>query len=162
MTNFVLTTLCYIRKNGKVLMLYRNKKENDLNEGKWVGIGGKFEEGETPDECLLREVYEETGLTLTRFHLHGVVTFLSDTWDNEYMFLYSGLDFDGELKENCREGTLRWVAEEEVLKLNLWEGDCYFLKPLLQGREHINLRVRYEGDRLVECSGMEAEEQYKD
>ena len=150
MKSFKLTTLCYIRKEGKVLMLYRNKKEHDLNEGKWVGIGGKFEEGETPDECLVREVYEETGLTLTKYHLHGVVTFLSDNWDNEYMFLYTGLDFKGTLKEDCPEGTLKWVDEEKVPGLKTWEGDQYFLVPLLEGREHINLRVRYEGDRLVE------------
>ena len=101
--HFILTTLCYIRKNGKILMLYRNKKENDLNQGKWVGVGGKFEEGETPDQCLIREVFEETGLTLTRFHLHGVVTFVSDTWDNEYMFLYTGTEYSGELSpdQNC-------------------------------------------------------------
>lgn len=152
MGNFVLTTLCYLRRDGKVLMLYRNKKENDLNEGKWVGIGGKFEAGETPDECLCREVYEETGLTLRHAHLHGVVTFLSDSWDNEYMFLYSSEDFEGEMKENCREGTLQWIPEEDVLNLPLWEGDRYFLEPLLRRQEHINLRVRYEGDRLVEWS----------
>ena len=134
-------------------MLYRNKKEKDLNEGKWVGIGGKFEEGETPDECLVREVLEETGLRLTDYHLHGVVTFLSDNWDNEYMFLYTGYDFTGEMTQSCSEGTLRWVPEDEVLSLNTWEGDRYFLEPLLAGQEHIDLRVRYEGDRLVECVG---------
>ena len=148
---FKMTTLCYLRKNGKVLMLYRNKKENDLNEGKWIGIGGKFEEGETPAECLLREFYEETGLKLTRFHLHGVVTFLSDLWDNEYMFLYTGWDYEGKLREDCREGTLAWIPEEEVLSLKTWEGDHYFLEPLLAGEEEIDLKVVYQGDKLVEC-----------
>ena len=149
MKNYVLTTLCYLRKDGKVLMLYRNKKENDLNEGKWVGVGGKLEEGETPDEALLREVKEETGLTLKHWHLHGVITFVSDTWDNEYMFLYSGDDFEGELTETCREGTLAWVPEEEVLSLPTWEGDKYFLTPLLEGVSHLDMKVSYEGDRLV-------------
>ena len=150
--SFILTTLCYIRRQGKVLLLYRNKKEN---HGKWIGVGGKFEEGETPDECLLREVKEETGLTLTRYRLHGVVTFVSDTWDNEYMFLYSGLDFTGELRTedsggwDCREGRLAWIPEEEVLSLPAWEGDKYFLAPLLAGEEHIDLRLEYQGDTLV-------------
>lgn len=149
MKNYVLTTLCYIRKNGKVLVLYRNKKENDLNQGKWVGVGGKLEEGETPDEALLREVKEETGLTLKRWHLHGVVTFVSDTWDNEYMFLYSGYDFEGELNTSCPEGTLAWVPEGEVLYLPTWEGDKYFLRLLLQGVSHFDMKVSYEGDHLV-------------
>ena len=148
---FKLTTLCYLRRNGKVLMLYRNKKENDLNEGKWVGIGGKFEDGETPVQCLLREVYEETGLKLTRYHLHGVVTFLSDRWDNEYMFLYTGWDYEGELRENCSEGTLAWIPEQEVPGLNTWEGDRYFLEPLLAGETEIDLKLAYQGDKLVEC-----------
>ena len=148
--NYILTTLCYIRHEGKVLMLYRDKKENDLNEGKWVGIGGKFLEGETPDECLLREVYEETGLTLTSFRLHGVVTFISDQWDNEYMFLYSADGFEGNLREDCLEGTLRWIPDEEISGLSLWEGDRYFLPPLMAGEEHIDMKVVYRGDTLVE------------
>ena len=147
---FKLTTLCYIIKDGKVLLLYRNKKKNDLNEGKWVGIGGKFLDGETPDECLLREVYEETRLRLTDFHLHGVVTFVSDRWDNEYMLLYSSRDFEGELISDCREGTLSWIPLDQVMTLPMWEGDRYFLEPLLAGEEHINLKVVYEGDTLVE------------
>ena len=148
---YILTTLCYIMKHGNVLMLYRNKKENDLNEGKWVGTGGKFLEGETPDECLKREVFEETGLTLTDYHLHGVITFVSDTWDNEYMFLYSATGFHGELKRDCPEGTLQWVPKEKVLSLPMWEGDHYFLEPLLEGKTAINMKVVYKGDQLVEC-----------
>ena len=149
---YQLTTLCYIIRDGKVLLLYRNKKENDLNEGKWVGVGGKFLEGETPDDCLLREVMEETGLRLTKFRLHGVVTFVSDCWENEYMFLYSGQDFEGELKTDCPEGTLAWVPFHDVLSLPMWDGDPYFLKPLLAGQEHINLKVVYQGNTLVEVS----------
>lgn len=148
---YLLTTLCYIVKHNKVLMLYRNKKENDLNEGKWVGVGGKFKEGETPDECLRREVYEETGLTLTDYHLHGVITFVSDTWDNEYMFLYSASGFTGELNRNCPEGTLQWIPKEEVLSLPMWEGDHYFLKPLLEGEPDISMKVVYKGDHMEEC-----------
>ena len=148
---YILTTLCYIMKHDNVLMLYRNKKENDLNQGKWVGVGGKFLEGETPDECLVREVYEETGLTLTKYHLHGVVTFVSDTWDNEYMFLYSATGFRGELNRDCREGTLQWVPKEKLLSLPMWEGDPYFLKPLLEGQTNINMKVIYRGDVLTEC-----------
>ena len=152
MKKYILTTLCYIRKEKRVLLLYRNKKKQDLNEGKWVGIGGKFEEGETPDQCLLREVQEETGLLLTSFHLHGVVTFVSDTWDNEYMFLYTGLDFEGSLKEDCQEGTLAWIPEDEVLSLPSWEGDHFFLEPLLRGCDHIDMKVKYEKDTLVSVS----------
>ena len=147
---YILTTLCYIRQGGKMLMLYRNKKKNDLNEGKWVGVGGKLEDGETPDEALVREVKEETGLTLTKWKLHGVVTFVSDTWDNEYMFLYTGLAFEGELTGGCAEGTLAWVEEDKVLSLPSWEGDKFFLVPLLEGEEHIDLKVCYEGEKLVE------------
>ena len=146
---FRLTTLCYIRHEGKVLMLYRNKKENDLNEGKWVGVGGKFEPGETPDECLLREVREETGLTLTGFQLHGVVTFISDEWDDEYMFLYSADRFTGCLRDDCPEGMLRWVPQEEVMGLPMWEGDRYFLPRLLAGEAHIDMKVVYHKDILI-------------
>ncbi len=142
------TTLCYIIKDGKVLMLFRNKKENDLNEGKWVGVGGKFLPGETPEQCLLREVQEETGLTLTGYRFCGIIRFVSDVWEDEDMYLYAGEAFTGELQE-CSEGTLAWIPAEEVLQLPLWAGDRYFLEPLLAGEPEINLTVVYRGDELA-------------
>lgn len=144
------TTLCYIRnEKNEYLLLHRNKKENDLNEGKWIGVGGKFADGETAEECVCREVLEETGLTLTDYHLHGLVKFVSDTWDDEDMYLFSATGFSGEVKSDCDEGELAWVPKDKVLALPTWEGDRYFLKPLLDGRERIDMIVEYEGDRLV-------------
>ena len=107
------TTLCYIERGGQYLMLHRVKKENDLNHDKWVGVGGKFEVNESPDECLRREVLEETGLTLTDYRCRGVVTFVSDEWEGEYMYLYTAMGFEGTLRE-CDEGTLEWVPIEKV------------------------------------------------
>lgn len=146
-----LTTLCYIEKDGKYLMLYRNKKENDVNEGKWIGIGGHFEAGESPDECLLREVYEETGLTLTSYQFRGLITFCADDWPVEYMCLYTADGFEGELCSNCNEGELRWVEKERLLDLKLWEGDKVFLKLLMEEGPFFSLKLRYTGDELVEC-----------
>lgn len=144
------STLCYIRNDkDEYLLLHRNKKPNDLNEGKWIGVGGKFEENETADECLLREVFEETGLTLTKYHLHGIVKFVSDTWENEDMYLYSATGFTGTLRDTCDEGQLCWVAKERVLELPTWEGDRFFLEPLLRGEDNISMLVEYEGDKLV-------------
>lgn len=143
-----LTTLCYIRRGDEYLMLYRNKKKEDPNAGKWVGVGGKFEEGETPDECMLREVYEETGLTLTKYHFHGVVSFISDTWENEYMFLYTGLDYEGGLKV-CDEGSLSWISKDEILNLSLWDGDRIFLRQLFEEKERIDLKLEYHGEELI-------------
>ncbi len=144
------TTLCYIEKDGKYLMLYRNKKKNDVNEGKWVGVGGKFEPGETAEECLLREVREETGLILKSWHFYGIVNFVSDKWDDEAMYLYLGKDFDGEILESCKEGELRWIDKSEILNLSLWEGDVYFLREMLLGADKISMTLRYEGDTLKE------------
>ena len=107
------TTLCYIEKNDKYLMLYRNKKENDLNEGKWIGVGGKFEEKESPEECLVREVKEETGLTLTKYKLRCLVTFVSDKWETEHMYVFTASEFEGKLKE-CNEGTLQWIDKDKI------------------------------------------------
>lgn len=146
------TTLCYIKNdNNEYLLLHRNRKENDLNEGKWIGVGGKFMEGETAEECVCREVYEETGLTLTEYHLHGLVKFISDTWDDEDMYLFSATGFTGEVKPDCDEGELKWVSADKVLSLPTWEGDRYFLAPLMEGRSRIDMTVRYEGSRLVSC-----------
>ena len=135
-------------------MLHRVKKENDCNKDKWIGVGGKFEEGESPEECLLREVYEETGLTLTNYRFRGIVTFVSDEWEGEYMHLFTASEYEGELLENamrdCSEGELVWVPKCEIEKLNLWEGDKIFLRLLQERETFFSLKLRYEGERLVE------------
>lgn len=150
----MLTTLCYIEKDDKYLMLHRVKKENDLNKDKWIGVGGKFEEGETPEECLLREVKEETGLTLTSYKFRGIITFLSDEWGCEYMHLFTADEYEGELPEErmreCDEGELVWVPKSEIENLHLWEGDKIFLRFLEEREEFFSLKLRYEGDTLVE------------
>ena len=142
------TTLGYLHCGDSWLLLYRNKKENDLNRAKWVGVGGKFEENESPDECLLREVREETGLTLTDYRCRGVVTFVSDEWEGEYMYLYTATGFTGEMRE-CDEGTLEWVPIDEVPKLPLWVGDKIFFRLLREERPWFSLKLCYEGDALV-------------
>ncbi|MBQ1891134.1 MAG: 8-oxo-dGTP diphosphatase [Firmicutes bacterium] len=142
------TTLCYIKKEGSWLLLFRNKKENDLNEGKWIGVGGKCEPGETPEQCVRRETLEETGLILGKVCCRGVVHFRSDTWEDEEMYLYTSEEFSGELDENCAEGTLAWIPEDQVMSLPMWEGDRLFLPELLEGAAAIEMTVVYEGDRL--------------
>lgn len=146
-----LTTLCYIERDDQYLMLHRIKKDNDLNHDKWIGVGGKFEEDETPEECLLREVQEETGLTLTEYCFRGIVTFLSDEWEGEYMHLYTATGFTGE-QTLCSEGELVWIPKDELEKLKLWEGDKIFLKLLKEGAPFFSLKLKYEGDRLVESA----------
>ncbi len=145
------TTLCYIFHNGKVLLMYRNKKKNDVNGGKWVGVGGKFLPGETAEQCLLREVKEETGLELTSWKFRGVVEFISDIWEDEEMFLYSADAFTGTLTQ-CDEGELHWIPEDQVLDLKTWEGDRQFLVPLMRGDEWVELTLCYKGDELVSVS----------
>ena len=142
------TTLGYIERDGAYLMLHRVKKENDLNHDKWVGIGGKFEDGESPEECMCREALEETGLTLHAPRLRGIVTFVSNEWDNEYMFLYTCTDFSGELIE-CNEGDLEWVPMERVPDLPIWQGDKIFLDLLCRDAPFFSLKLQYEGDDLV-------------
>ena len=147
-----MTTLCYIEKDGKYLMLHRVKKENDLNKDKWIGIGGHFLEGESPEECLLREVKEETGLTLEKWKFRGIVTFVQLTTDTdnmifEYMMLYTATDFTGIIK-NCDEGDLVWVEKEKVAELPIWEGDKIFLRLLLEDSDFFSLKLVYEGDKL--------------
>lgn len=143
------TTLCYIEKDNQYLMLHRTKKENDLNEGKWIGVGGKFERDETPEECLRREVKEETGLTLTKYKLRGIITFISNQWETEYMYLFTADEFQGEVTD-CNEGVLEWVNKDDILQLNIWEGDKIFLKKIIEEDGFFTLKVVYEGDRLVE------------
>ena len=145
------TTLCYITRGDEVLMLHRIKKKNDLNEGKWIGIGGKFEEGESPDECLLREAMEETGLSLTSWRCRGVVTFLTTgPWEGEYMYLFTADGFEGELK-TCEEGELQWVSRDFLDKLPKWEGDKIFLELLWQDAPFFLLTLQYDGDKLVDA-----------
>ena len=146
----VLTTLCYIEKDGSYLMLHRVKKQVDVNKDKWIGIGGHFEEGESPEECLLREVKEETGLTLTGFSFRGIVTFSAVGWQTEYMCLYTADRFEGTLAD-CDEGTLEWVRKENLMSLNLWEGDKIFFKLLLEDAPFFSLKLSYDGDRLTEA-----------
>ena len=147
----ILSTLCYIEKDGCWLMLHRTKKKNDINHDKWLGIGGKFEEGESPEECLLREVREETGLTLTDYRFRGLVTFVSDEAPTEYMHLFTAAGFTGTLRE-CDEGTLEWVPIGEVGRLPLWQGDRLFLSLLWQEGPFFSLKLEYRGDRLVGAS----------
>ena len=161
------TTLCYIEKDNKYLMLHRVKKDHDQSHGKWLGIGGKFEDKESPDECLLREVYEETGLKLTSYRLRGIVTFISDIYETEYMFLYTADGYEGSLYEEsdgtvtpligskrtpCSEGVLKWVDIERVPDLELWEGDRIFLKKLREENDFFTLKLVYEGDSLIGVS----------
>ena len=142
------TTLCYLLQGDQVLLLHRVKKENDLNHDKWIGIGGKFEEGESPEECLLREAWEETGLTLTDYQYRGIVTFVSNEWEGEYMHLYTATGWTGALKE-CNEGVLEWVSREKMKELPQWEGDKIFLRLLEEEAPFFALKLCYEGDRLT-------------
>ena len=145
------STLCYITRGDEVLMLHRVKKKNDINKDKWIGIGGKFEADETPDECLLREALEETGLTLTSWQCRGVVTFLTENpSDGEYMYLFTADGFEGELKE-CDEGDLQWISRDFLDQLPKWEGDQIFLDLLWQGAPFFLLKLRYQGSSLVEA-----------
>ena len=141
------TSLCYIERDGKYLMLHRTKKQNDPNQNKWIGIGGKFEEGESPEDCVTREVKEETGLTLTDYHFRGVVTFASDKYPTEYMYLFTATDFTGALTA-CNEGELAWIEKERIGTLPLWEGDRVFLRLLAAEQPFFSLKLVYRGDAL--------------
>lgn len=145
-----MTTLCYIEQDGRWLMLHRVKKKHDLNEGKWIGIGGKFEEGESPEDCLLREVREETGLRLTSYRFRGLVTFVSDEAPTEYMHLFTADGFTG-TEHPCDEGELVWLDREAVYRKTLWAGDRIFLKLLERGEPFFSLKLCYHGDRLVQA-----------
>lgn len=145
-----MTTLCYIEQDGKYLMLHRTKKEKDINKGKWIGVGGHAEEGESPEDCLLREIKEETGLTLTSYRFRGLVTFVSNECENELMCLFTADGFEGNV-QICDEGDLQWIDKEIVPTLPTWSGDAIFLKLLLDGEERFfSLKLVYEGSELVE------------
>lgn len=137
-----LSTLCYIEKDEKYLMLHRIKKKNDINEGKWIGVGGHFEDGESPEECVIREVKEETGYTLTSYQYRGIVTFVFAEEETEYMSLFTGDGFCGEPIE-CNEGVLKWIRKQDVFQLNLWEGDKIFLRLLEEGAPFFSLKLVY-------------------
>ena len=144
------TTLCYITRGNDVLMLHRTKKQNDINKDKWIGIGGKFEPEESPDECLLREAHEETGLTLTSWRCRGIVTFLSEGNTGEYMYLFTADGFTGNLK-TCDEGELQWVSRDFLGSLPKWDGDDIFLQLLWDDAPFFLLTLRYRGDKLTEA-----------
>lgn len=133
----------------KYLMLLRNKKQKDVNEGKWIGVGGRMEPGESPEDCICREVLEETGLTITEYRLRGVLTFSSEGWEDEYIFVFTSDKYTGDLKE-CDEGELRWIDKTEIMNLNLWEGDRIFLKNLLNDDPFFSMRLSYKGDHLTD------------
>ncbi|MBR6094997.1 MAG: 8-oxo-dGTP diphosphatase [Lachnospiraceae bacterium] len=144
-----LTTLCYIEQDGKYLMMHRVKKKNDINKDKWIGVGGHFEYGETPEECLLREVKEETGLTLLNYRMRGIVTFIYGEDVVEYMHLFTADSFEGELTD-CDEGELVWIPKEEVMNLPIWEGDKVFFKLLNERDDFFLLKLRYNRDDVLE------------
>ena len=142
------TTLCYIIKDDSCLMLHRTKKENDENHDKWLGIGGKFEEGESPEDCALREIREETGLTALSYKYRGIVTFVSNEYGTEFMHLFTVDGFEGEMIE-CDEGDLEWIKIEDMLKLPMWEGDRIFLNLLASDEPFFSLKLVYGGDKLL-------------
>ena len=143
------STLCYIEKDGKYLMLHRIKKENDVNRDKWIGIGGKFEDGESPEECMLREAKEETGLDIDRYSFRAIVTFVSDIYETEYMHLFTADGFTGNISD-CDEGCLEWIEKEKLYDLTLWEGDRIFLK-LIEKPDipFFSLRLQYDDNKLI-------------
>ena len=144
------TSLCYVYRGDDVLMLHRIKKQNDINHDKWIGLGGKFEDGESPEDCLLREVKEETGLTLTSWRYRGIVTFVNDICETEFMHLFTADGFTGEMIP-CDEGDPEWIRKEDLGKLPQWEGDRIFLRLLEEGEPFFSLKLVYSGDRLLEA-----------
>lgn len=145
-----MTTLCYPERDGQYLMLHRVKKKNDVNHDKWIGVGGHFEDGESPEDCMLREVLEETGLTVTKFAYRGIVTFVSDRDPCEYMHLFTTSEWTGEMKE-CNEGDLQWIDKKALYDLTLWEGDRIFLRLLDKDIPFFSLKLVYHGDKLTDA-----------
>ena len=145
------STLCYLERGGEYLMLHRVKKKNDVNHDKWIGVGGKFEEGESPEECVLRECREETGLTLTDWRYRGLVTFVSNEAPTEYMHLFTASGWSG-TPIVCDEGELAWIAKRDLLALPMWEGDKIFQELLERDVPFFSLKLRYEGDHLAEAA----------
>lgn len=143
------TTVCYIEKDNKYLMLHRTKKEKDINKDKWIGIGGKFEEGESPEECIIREVQEETGLTLKSYSLKCLITFDFGKSETEYMYVFTSDDFNGTINNSCKEGDLKWVDKDKITELNLWEGDKIFLEKIQNNAPFFTVKMQYDGDKLI-------------
>jgi len=143
-----ITTLCYITCEDKTLMLYRNKKQADENAGKWIGIGGKLENNESPDECLIREVYEESGIKLNEYRFRGIITFVSDLWDAQYMCLYTA-EVDSFDITDCTEGELHWIEKEKLPQLAMWEGDRIFFDLIQKDHPFFSLKLIYKGDELT-------------
>lgn len=143
-----MTTLCYLERDGRYLMLHRTKKVNDENRDKWIGVGGKFEDGESPEDCMRREILEETGLTVTKFRYRGIVTFVSDRWECEYMHLFTCTDWTGVQKE-CDEGELAWIDQRALYDLTLWQGDRIFLELIRTDTPFFSLKLTYQGEALV-------------
>jgi 8-oxo-dGTP diphosphatase len=130
-------------------MIHRIKKQNDMNKDKWIGIGGKFENGESPFDCARREIKEETGLNISNLNYRGIVTFVSDLYGTEYMHLFTSSEYEGEVNYDCDEGTLEWVKKEKINNLPIWEGDKIFFELLDKKTEFFSLKLCYEGDKLV-------------
>lgn len=151
MKRYKMTTLCYIEQDNRYLMMHRVKKEKDENKDKWIGIGGHFEEGESPEECMLREVREETNLALLSYRFRGLVTFVSNQYETEYMHLFTADKFLGQIGE-CDEGELCWVEKEKVYELPIWEGDKLFFKLLEETNDFFSLKLQYEGEVLKNAS----------
>ena len=144
------TTLCYLERGDEYLMLHRIKKKNDENHDKWIGVGGKFEAGESPEDCMHREIFEETGFTVTDYRYRGIVTFVSDIYETEYMHLFTVTDWTGEARE-CDEGELAWIKKQKLFDLTLWQGDRIFLKLLQEDVPFFSLKLTYRGDELMEA-----------
>lgn len=144
----ILSTICYIEKEGKYLMLHRTKKQQDMNKEKWLGVGGKFEEKESPEECMIREVKEETGLTIKEYKLRGILTFTSTSYETEYIYVFTSNNFEGTLIE-CEEGDLQWVEKEKIRDLNLWEGDLLFIEKIQKENPFFSMKLEYDGDKLL-------------
>ena len=144
------TTLCYLERGDEYLMLHRTKKKNDENHDKWIGVGGKFEANESPEDCMHREIFEETGLTVTNYRYRGIVTFVSDIYQTEYMHLFTVTDWTGEARE-CDEGELAWIKKQKLFDLTLWQGDRIFLQLLQEDVPFFSLKLTYRGDELIEA-----------
>ena len=144
------TTLCYLERGDEYLMLHRTKKKNDENHDKWIGVGGKFEANESPEDCMRREIFEETGLAVTKYRYRGIVTFVSDLYETEYMHLFTVSGWTGEARE-CDEGELAWIKKQKLFDLTLWQGDRIFLELLQKEVPFFSLKLTYQGDELIEA-----------